>query len=127
MCVYIFPGSANEPPGSPPLNLAANPLPHNTTRISVTWDELDCFAQNADVTGYVLRYGELCSGVRTNITTTRLDVRSGTRDSHRDLGFLNVGRQYVFQVAATNRNGLGVFSNPVVITPGGFEIGNGVR
>ena len=63
----------------------------NSTTVTVSWSEVQCFNESEAVTHYLVQYWSLCGGVVQNVTT------SGTIQTFSDLIPNYV---YTFQVAA---------------------------
>ena len=80
--------------------------PVNSTTVTVSWSEVQCFNGSETVTHYLVQYQSLCGGVVQNVTTGGLvQTVSGLA--------LNVA-VYTFQVAAVGSGQkMGPLSNPV--------------
>ena len=80
--------------------------PVNSTTVTVSWSEVQCFNGSEAVTHYLVQYQSLCGGVVQNVTT------SGTVQTVSGL-ILNVA-VYTFRVAAVGSGQkMGPLSNPV--------------
>ena len=80
--------------------------PVNSTTVTVSWSEVQCFNGSEAVTHYLVQYQSLCGGVVQNVTT------SGTVQTVSGLT-LNVA-EYTFRVAAVGSGQkMGPLSNPV--------------
>jgi len=85
----------------------------NSTTVIVSWSEVHCFNGNGAVTHYLVQYQSMCGGAVENVTTN---------DTIQTISGLTLSTEYTFQVAATDVNGTGPFSQP--ITRGGnYSIG----
>ena len=80
--------------------------PVNSTTVTVSWSEVQCFNGSETVTHYLVQYQSLCGGVVQNVTTNSLVQNvSGLA--------LNVA-EYTFRVAAVGSGQkMGPLSNPV--------------
>ena len=80
--------------------------PVNSTTVTVSWSEVQCFNGSETVTHYLVQYQSLCCGVVQNVTTNSLVQNvSGLA--------LNVA-EYTFRVAAVGSGQkMGPLSNPV--------------
>ena len=80
--------------------------PVNSTTVTVSWSEVQCFNGSKAVSHYLVQYQSLCGGVVQNVTT------SGTVQTVSGLT-LNVA-VYTFRVAAVGSGQrMGPLSNPV--------------
>ena len=80
--------------------------PVNSTTVTVSWSEVQCFNESETVTHYLVHYQSLCGGAVQNVTTSGLiqNVAGLT---------LNVA-VYTFRVAAVGSGQkMGPLSNPV--------------
>ena len=83
--------------------------PVNSTTVTVSWSEVQCFSGSGAVTHYLVQYQSMCGGTVQNVTT------DGTVQTISGLT-LNAA-VYTFQVAAVGTSGVtGPFSSPA--TPG---------
>ena len=81
----------------------------NSTAVTISWSEVQCFNGSRAVTHYLVQYHSMCGGVVQNVTT------SGTVQTISGLA-PNVA-VYTFRVAAVGANQkIGPFSNPANIT-----------
>ena len=81
----------------------------NSTTVTVSWSEVQCFNGSGAVTHYLVQYHSMCGGAVQNVTI------SGTVQTISGLA-PNVA-VYTFQVAAVGPNQkIGPFSNPTNIT-----------
>ena len=79
--------------------------PVNSTTVTVSWSEVQCFNESGAVTHYLVQYQSSCGGVVWNVTT------SGTVQT---VSGLEPNCAYTFQVAAVGASQrIGPFSNPV--------------
>ena len=98
-------------PPHPPQLVAVTPV--NSTTVTVSWSEVQCFNGSGAVTHYLVQYHSMCGGSVRNVTT------SGTI---RTISGLTLSIEYIFQVAVIDVNGTGPFSQAV--TQGGnYSIG----
>ena len=89
--------------------------PVNSTTVTVSWSEVQCFNGSGAVTHYLVQYQSMCGGAVQNVTTD---------------GTLNVTvsrltpntAMYTFRVAAVEANGVtGPSSNPANVSlPGKY-------
>ena len=80
--------------------------PVNSTTVTVSWSEVQCFNGSETVTHYLVQYQSLCGGAVQNVTT------SGTVQTVSGLA-LNVA-VYTFRVAAVEAGQrMGPLSKPV--------------
>ena len=86
--------------------------PVNSTTVTVSWSEVQCFNGSGAVTHYLVQYQSMCGGAMQNVTTDGIaQTVSGLTP--------NAG-VYTFQVAAVGTNGVtGPFSSPISITSAG--------
>ena len=80
--------------------------PVNSTTVTVSWSEVQCFNGSGAVTYYIVQYQSMCGGAVQNVTTNgTVQVVSGLT--------LNFA-VYTFRVAAVGSGQkMGPFSNPV--------------
>ena len=79
--------------------------PVNSTTVTVSWSEVQCFNGSGAVTHYLVQYQSLCGGAVQNVTT------GGTVQT---VSGLEPNCVYTFRVAAVGTgNKTGSFSNPV--------------
>ena len=79
--------------------------PVNSSTVTVSWSEIQCFNGSGAVTHYLVQYQSLCDGVVQNVTT------SGTVQT---VSGLTPNCVYTFRVAAVGAGEkAGPFSNPV--------------
>ena len=80
--------------------------PVNSTTVTVSWSDAQCFNGSEAVTHYTVQYWSICGGVVQNVTTNgTVQVVSGLAQ--------NVA-VYTFRVAAVGSGQkMGPFSNPV--------------
>ena len=98
-CLIIFTVGA---PQHPQLVMIT---PVNSTTVTVSWSEVQCFNRTETVTHYLVQYWSLCGGVVQNVTT------SGTVHT---VSGLRSNCVYTFRVAAIGASQrIGPFSNPV--------------
>ena len=93
-------------------------------RVNISWDPLPCHLQNgANVSGYIIQYTNLSTGVATNITSSdsRLDCHQEPGGPYSCLAAASLftsGVMYSFQVATHSVRGVGLFSDPVTLLYG---------
>ena len=92
--------------------------------LNISWDLLPCHLQNgADITGYIIQYTQLSTGLANNISNTDSRVVCGPEESGDryycllSSSFFINGQMYIFQVTAHNKFGFGNLSNPVTRLP----------
>ena len=116
-------GSKRAPP-SQLLRVCVGPPPSREYlgRHNISWDLLPCHLQNgADVTGYIIQYTRLSTGVETNISSSSRSLicpreSGGPSSCLAPASIFIVNMSYSFRVAAQNNFGVGSFSNPVILT-----------
>ena len=83
--------------------------PVNSTTVTVSWSEVQCFNGSGVVTHYLVQYHSMSGGIVQNVTT---------HDTVQTISGLTLNAaMYTFQVAAVETSGVtGPFSNPA--TPG---------
>ena len=89
-------------------------IPVNSTTVTVSWSEVQCFNGSGAVTHYLVQYQSMCGGVVKNVTT------DGTVQNIS--GLTPNTAVYAFRVAAVTANGAtGPSSNPANISvPGKY-------
>ena len=80
--------------------------------VSLRWSPVNCLDQNGNIEQYTVRYRTM-GGLETvtNVTSTMYTITG-----------LTFGQQYSIEVAAANSEGLGAFSQPLIITLGQREL-----
>ena len=79
--------------------------PVNSTTVTVSWSEVQCFNGGGAVTHYLVQYQSMCSGTAQNVTTSTVNLTVS--------GLTPNTAVYTFQVAAVVTNQMiGPFSNP---------------
>ena len=83
--------------------------PVNSTTVTVSWSEVQCFDGSGAVTHYLVQYQSICGGAVQNVTTSgTIQTFSGQIANY----------VYTFQVAAVGASlKLGPFSNPAYTVP----------
>jgi len=77
----------------------------NSTAVTVSWSEVQCFNESGAVTRYLVQYHSMCGGIVQNVTT------DGTVQTIS--GLTPNTAVYTFRVAAvTTDQTIGPFSNP---------------
>ena len=85
--------------------------PVNSTTVTVSWSEVQCFNGSGAVTNYLVQYQPMCGGTVQNVTTDGAVQNIS--------GLTPNTAVYTFQVAADGTSGVtGSFSNPVNISAG---------
>jgi len=92
----------------PPRLMAVTPV--NSTTVTVSWSEVQCFNGSGAVTHYLVQYQSMCGGAVQNVTT------NDTVQTVNILG-LTPNSGYTFKVAAENvsLNGTRLFSEPITL------------
>ena len=89
--------------GAPQLVMVT---PVNSTTVTVSWSEVQCFNGSRAVTHYLVQYQSMCGGAVQNVTTNKL--------AQTILGLTPNVAEYSFLVAAVGASwNIGPFSNPV--------------
>ena len=88
--------------------------PVNSTTVTVSWSEVQCFNGSGAVTHYLVQYHSICSGTVQNVTTDGIAQNIS--------GLTPNTAVYTFRVAAVTANGTtGPSSNPANISvPGEY-------
>ena len=79
--------------------------PVNSTTVTVSWSEVQCFNGSGAVTHYLVQYQSMCGGSAQNVTT------SGPVHETTVSGLTPNASLYTFQVAAVHNEITGPFSN----------------
>ena len=83
--------------------------PVNSTTVTLSWSEVQCFNRSGAITHYLVQYQSMCGGAVQNVTT------SGTVQTVS--GLAPNAAVYTFRVAAVGASQkIGPFSNPANIT-----------
>ena len=92
--------------GAPQLVMVT---PVNSTTVTVSWSEVQCFNGSETVTQYLVQYWSICGGAVQNVTTSGIvQTFSGLIPNY----------MYTFQVAVVGASQkIGPFSNPVSTVP----------
>ena len=93
-------------PSSPPGRLTV--IVVNSTTLKVSFSPPPIIDHNGLLTGYVIRFNRIGSGVTKSVTTTTTTIFISGLEK-----FVN----YSITVASMNANGTGPFSNPPVVQP----------
>ena len=80
--------------------------PVNSTTVTVSWNEVQCFHGSEAVTHYLVQYQSLCGLAVQNVTT------NGVVQAVNVSG-LTLNTEYTFQVAAADVNTPGPFSDSI--------------
>ena len=81
--------------------------PVNSTTVTVSWSEVQCFNGSGAVTHYLVQYQSMCGGAVQNVTT------SGTVHETTVSGLTPNVAVYTFRVAGVGASQkIGPFSNP---------------
>ncbi len=78
------------------------------TTISIEWNKVECADRNGDITSYSVRYGP--SSDRSVETISVPNSRAFS------VGGLMIRTTYNFEVAASNRHGIGPYSTDTMVT-----------
>ena len=92
-----------ETPQQPQLVMVS---PVNSTTVTVSWSEVQCFNGSEAVTHYLVQYQSMCGGAVQNVTTNGL-VQAV------NVSGLTLNTEYTFQVAAADVNRPGPFSDSI--------------
>ena len=81
--------------------------PVNSTTVTVSWSEVQCFSGSGAVTHYIVQYQSMCGGAVQNVTTNSLVHTVNIS------GLTPNAAVYTFRVAAVGTSQkIGSFSNP---------------
>lgn len=86
-------------PSSSPININLTAI--NSTSVYISWDELNCTERNGNITSYSFTFNRVGDLKVINVTNVQQLLMNG----------LYPHRQYSFEVAAVNINGVGPSSN----------------
>ena len=86
--------------------------PVNSTTVTVSWSEVQCFNGSGAVTHYLVQYQSMCGGAVQN------NVTDGPVNESTVSGLTPNASLYTFQVAAVNNQTTGPFGNFVVLSLG---------
>ena len=93
-------------PSAAPTNVDISEV--TSSSITVQWGTVPCIHRNGDITGYSVQYGVVGSE-----STQTMPVSGATEASITDLV---ESTTYTIEVAAVNSGGIGVYSEPLMIT-----------
>ena len=82
--------------------------PVNSTTVTVSWSEVQCFNGSGAVTHYLVQYQSMCGGAVQNVTT-------GGPVQTVNISGLTPNSGYTFQVAAASVNKTGPFSETITL------------
>ena len=80
-----------------------------SSSMTVQWGSVDCIHHNGDITGYSVCYRVQGSG------STQIESVSGDATTKATISGLTSSTSYVIEVAAVNRAGIGVYSDPLTV------------
>ena len=113
-------GSERAPPAMlPRVCVGPSISPQHQGRVNISWDPLPCHLQNgADVTGYIIQYTRLSTGVVTRISSSHGGVEcsqevGGPYSCVVAESLIQNNDVYSIQVAAQNNYGEGSYSDPI--------------
>ena len=86
--------------------------PVNSTTVTVSWSEVQCFNGSGAVTQYFVQYQSMCGGAVLNVTT------NGPVHETTVFGLTPNASLYTFRVAAVHNEITGPFSNFIVLSLG---------
>ena len=94
-------------PSAPPTFVTVT----NVTFFSITvkWSKVNCSYQNGNITGYLLKYGEVGSDRQQTINASRAEKSEIT------ITDLKLATNYSIQIAAVNNAGTGMYSDVVFV------------
>ena len=83
--------------------------PVNSTTVTISWSEVQCFSESGAVTNYLVQYQSMCGGAVQNVTTyDTVQTVSGLAPN---------AAVYTFRVAAVGASQkIGPFSNPTNVS-----------
>ena len=91
-------------PSGAPRNLAESNT--TSTSITVTWDEIDCIDRNGMIDRYTVEYQPVGGAATTEVVTS---MRTFTAND------LQPFTTYTFRVRGCNNEGMGPYSNQIII------------
>ena len=87
--------------------------PVNSTTVTVSWSEVQCFNGSGAVTHYLVQYHSMCGGTVQNVTVDGAISQTVS-------GLTPNAAVYIFRVAAVGINGFtGPFSNRIIMSSAG--------
>ena len=81
-----------------------------SSSITVQWGAVPCIHRNGDITSYSVQYGVVGS------ESTQTMFVSGASTTEASITGLGESTTYTIEVAAVNDAGIGVYSEPLIIT-----------
>ena len=98
----------NTAPSAAPTSVSVSKV--TSSNITVQWEEVPCIHHNGNITGYSLQYGVVGSESTQNMPV------SGASTTEATITGLVESTTYTIKVAAVNDVGIGVYSEPMMIT-----------
>ena len=98
----------NTVPSAAPTSVTVSKV--TSSSITVQWEEVPCIHHNGDITGYSLQHGVVGSESTQNMPV------SGASTIEATITGLVESTTYWIEVAAVNDAGVGVYSEPMMIT-----------
>ena len=95
-------------PSAAPSDVSESPV--NPTTITIQWGMVPCIHRNGEITGYSLQYGEMGSE-----HTQNMRVSGNSSGGMATISWLSPATMYTVVVAAENRAGTGVHSDPLTV------------
>ena len=92
-------------PSAAPTNVDVSEV--TSSNITVQWGAVPCIHRNGDITGYSVQYGVEGSESTQTMTVSGASV---------NITGLVESTTYTIEVAAVNNVGIGVYSEPLIIT-----------
>ena len=95
----------NTAPSAAPTSVSVSEV--TSSNITVQWEEVPCIHHNGNITGYLVQYGVVDSDSIQNMCASETSTT---------IYNLIESTTYTIKVAAANDVGIGVYSEPLMIT-----------
>ena len=95
-------------PSAAPTSVSVSEV--TSSSINARWGAVPCIHRNGDITGYSVQYGVVGS------ESTQTMFVSGASNTEANITGLVESTTYTIEVAAVNSGGIGVYSEPLIIT-----------
>ena len=95
----------NTVPSAAPTSVSVSKV--TSSSITVQWEEVPCIHHNGNITGYLVQYGVVGSDSTQNMCVS---------ETNTTIFNLIESTTYTIKVAAVNDVGIGVYTEPMMIT-----------